>query len=111
MMTLCALCLFQINTAQMFAQPADNTTNTSITAFTATFVRRDGAVIQSVKASAVQWVFNLMDKQDIPKNASGLRNLTDAQLLSIGMKAAVSGISQWRREAISDRIIVNDNTG
>jgi hypothetical protein len=89
----------------------DTNTNTSVTAFAATFVRRDSAVIESVNARAVQWVLNLMDKQDIPKTASAMRELSDVKLICIGMRAAVSGISHWRREANTDRIIVNDDTG
>eukprot|EP00961_Rhodomonas_salina_P046334 621875-Rhodomonas_salina.1 len=40
-----------------------------------------------------------------------MRALDDDALLAVGMRAAVAGISHWRREKGSDRIIVNDQTG
>ncbi len=101
----------QLQTFQNATNTVTNTTYDTITAFTATFIRRDGATIQSVNARAVQWVLNLMDKQDIPKSASAMRNLNDSQLIAIGMRAAMAGISSWRREPTTDRIVLNDNTG
>lgn len=82
-----------------------------LTGFGQSFVRRDGAVIHSLHASTVQWVLDIMDRQHIPRNASALRALPDGELMSVAMRAAVAGISHWRREAGSDRIVVNDASG
>lgn len=87
------------------------TDKTSMAAFAQTFVRRDQAKIQSANSRTMRWVFDVMDRQGIPVNASALRDLDDHALLAVGMRAAVSGISHWRREKGTDRIVVNDKTG
>ncbi len=79
--------------------------------FTSTFVRSDLTTIASEHTPSVRWVKDVMERQGISFNATELRKLPDSQLLSIAMRAAIAGISHWKRFPGSDMILVDYQTG
>lgn len=64
-------------------------------AFQQTFHLHDGSVVSSERTAAVQWVVDIMQRQGIPHGITALRALSDSDLLSIAMRAAIAGISPW----------------
>jgi hypothetical protein len=80
-------------------------------AFSKTFSRNDKALVASTNTAAVRWIQDIMQRQGVSGNATELRELGDAELLSIAMRAAVGGISHWRRVPGTALIVVNEKTG
>jgi hypothetical protein len=80
-------------------------------AFTSTFARSDLAEIASEKTPSVQWIKDVMERQGISFNATALRKLSDSELLAIAMRAAITGISHWKRSVGTDIILVDYQTG
>eukprot|EP00961_Rhodomonas_salina_P187305 2528881-Rhodomonas_salina.1 len=52
-----------------------------------------------------------MTRQAIPQHAPEIRALPDADLISFAMLAAVCGISPWKRDMVSDRIVLHEQRG
>ena len=79
--------------------------------FHATFALRDGSVTTTTRTPAVQWVVDIMQRQNIPYDTTELRNLSNTTLFSLAMRAAIAGISPWKRLENSEFIILNEKTG
>lgn len=83
-----------------------------LTAFGNTFALRDGSIVQTLDVDVVQRIKDLMTRQSIPLAADVIRALDNPKLVSLGMQAAVSGISPWRRdESVQDKIILHERSG
>jgi hypothetical protein len=80
-------------------------------AFTATFARSDLAEIASENTPSVRWIKDVMERQGIFFNATALRGLSDSDLLAVAMRAAIAGISHWKRHPGTDIILVDYQTG
>eukprot|EP00961_Rhodomonas_salina_P249693 3375333-Rhodomonas_salina.2 len=50
-------------------------------------------------------------RQGIPHGIAALRNLSDTDLLSIAMRAAIAGISPWKRHATNHNILLDERNG
>jgi len=82
-----------------------------IDAFQMSFTLQDDSVVQTVNVPGVIWLRDIMTRQAIKTNATELRQMSDAALVSLAMRAAVAGISPWKRDLLSDRIILSDSSG
>eukprot|EP00961_Rhodomonas_salina_P044310 595264-Rhodomonas_salina.2 len=84
---------------------------TFLRAFRSTFSRNDKALVSSMHTPAVRWIQDIMQQQGVPYNATELRALDDSELLAVAMRAAIAGISHWKRVPGSAEIVVNEKTG
>lgn len=75
------------------------------------FTLRDDSIVSTTRVPAIEWLHDIMTRQAIPHDAAQLRNLSDARLVSLGMLAAVAGISSWRHDTLSDRIVLHERSG
>jgi hypothetical protein len=91
--------------------PTQITKTDFLKAFTSTFARSDLAEIASENTPSVQWIKDVMERQGISFNVTVLRGLSDSELLSVAMRAAIAGISQWKRHPGTDIILVDYQTG
>ena len=82
-----------------------------IAAFSSAFTLRDDTIVRTTKVPAIEWVCGIMKRQNIPCNGTEIRLATDTELLSLGMRAAVAGISPWKRDVFSDRIVLHERSG
>ncbi len=82
-----------------------------IGAFSKTFSLRDDSIIETVNVRGMHWILDIIQRQDLPYNITHMRELSDIDLLSISMRAAVAGISPWLRDNISDKIILHETHG
>lgn len=88
-----------------------NSTEVVVQSFAQTFWLRDASVITTRNAPAINWTVALMYRQGIPSDAAGLRDLSDVDLVSLAMRAALSGIAPWSRHGDQDLIIVHEQSG
>jgi hypothetical protein len=105
-----AACTFPVRVEMQAVTPPPVQTE-FLQAFTSTFARSDLTEIASEKTPSVQWIKDVMERQGIAFNATALRKLSDSELLAIAMRAALTGISHWKRATGSDIILVDYQTG
>eukprot|EP00961_Rhodomonas_salina_P157839 2124754-Rhodomonas_salina.2 len=84
---------------------------TFISAFQLTFIQRDETVVETTNATSVKWVVAMLRRQGIPLDAGALRELPDAQLVQLAMQAGMVGISPWKRDGGTDKIILHEKNG
>jgi len=75
----------------------ENHTAAFIDAFRNTFAAKSRTDGIEMNARALQRIHSLMVREGLPTTPEEARQRTDAELLQMGMLAAVGGISQWER--------------
>ena len=74
-----------------------NYTAAFLDAFRSTFAAKSRTDGIEMNTRALQRIHSLMVREGLPTTAEEARVRSDAELLQMGMLAAVGGISQWER--------------
>jgi len=73
------------------------------------FVLRSQAGLAGDLQPCRRRMLDLMRRQRIPATADGLRALADADLVRVGLLAAMGGLGQWVRDPSTDSFLVDDD--
>ena len=90
---------------------ADDVTDVFKQAFPAVFSLRSRTQAIELNSQCTSRVRALMIRNAIPVDAIGFRNMSDVDLMRLGMLAAIANISPWLRDSNGSGLIVLDHNG
>jgi hypothetical protein len=80
-------------------------------AFREVFTLKNGAYAIELNTQCTSRMRSLMIRSNIPTNEHDLRNMTEVDMIKLGMLAAVANMSPWQRDENGSGLIVMDYDG